>query len=291
MTRLRVDLLVAEDPPQDGVAQLLDAHHRLGHHTRLIHLTRKPSSHRNGPAPAQRPADVAHSRASSLWALPLQRQMEDEGLLIVNTTDAQRVGRDKQLCAQLLAAADVATLPAVLTSSDTTAASVVEQLGDDVVIKPLTGHSGHGITRAHGLETITRALARANGPRLVQPFADTGGQDLRLVVIGDQVAAAYRRTAPPGDFRTNSALPGARMETCIPPAETIGLARSAARACGLDIAGIDISITNRYGPAVLEANTNSGIAQGLPTLTGRDLATEMARHVATLAVNRRPPTG
>ncbi|MEU7195668.1 hypothetical protein AB0B04_19375 [Streptomyces xinghaiensis] len=88
---------------------------------------------------------------------------------------------------------------------------------------------------------------------------------------------------------TNRAL-GATVEAITPPSEVADLACRAARACGLDIADIDVSITDRYGPAVLEADTDTGVARGVPTLTGRDLATEMADHVAFLAASGHRPS-
>ncbi|KNE83343.1 hypothetical protein AB0B04_19370 [Streptomyces xinghaiensis] len=198
---VRVDLLVSEDPPQSGVECLLDSHRRLGHDCRLVRLAERSSAAgRIAGVADERPADVVRSRASALWSLPLQRQMERGGLLIVNSPDGQLAGRDKWICVQRLVSSGVPVLPTMVATSVTGVVDLIAHLGDTLVIKPLTGHSGRGVVQATGLEAITRVLGRAGARRrIVQPFADTNGQDLRLVVIGGQVVAAYRRTAPSGE--------------------------------------------------------------------------------------------
>ncbi|WP_406457203.1 hypothetical protein OG782_32685 [Streptomyces sp. NBC_00876] len=287
MTRpLRVDLLVAEDPPQHGVTLLADAHVGLGHHVRVRHL-RNVLPVAGGrvllPAPA---ADVAHSRASALWSLDVQEELARRGHLIVNAPSAQRAGRDKWLCTQRLLEHGVPVLPTLLVPPGADAGAVMEQLGEDLVLKPRAGHSGQGVIRRTGTEAISVELAVDPGAldaRIVQPFAEAADRtDQRLIVVGGQVIAAYRRHAPEGDFRTNSGLGGA-LVAIRPDRAAVELAVRAAQACGLGIAGVDILESPGHGPVILECNTNCGVVVGLPTLTGRTVAHEMARYVAEQA--------
>ncbi|MBH5333537.1 hypothetical protein IHE55_01445 [Streptomyces pactum] len=292
MGRVSVALLVAEEP-QHGVELLVAAHRALGHTVEVRHLaTYTPVVRPDGEPALRLGADVGHSRASALWGLTVQEALARAGGRLVNEVAAQRAGRDKWVCTQLLREAGVPVLPTVLAAPGTTAAALVALLdGDDLVLKPLAGHSGAGVVRRRGAAAIDEELAtaaRAGGMLLAQPYADDAGRtDLRVVVVGGRVVACYERRAPDGDFRTNSGLPGAGLAACTPDAATERLAVRAAAACGLEIAGVDILHTAIGGPphgrAVLEINTNCGLVVGLPTLTGNSMAHEMAAYVGSRA--------
>src|SRR5690606_41256573 len=51
---------------------------------------------------------------------------------------------------------------------------------------------------------VVDALRGLYATFLLQEFiAEAGGADIRCLVVGDEVVAAMRRQAPPGDFRAN----------------------------------------------------------------------------------------
>ncbi len=112
---------------------------------------------------------------------------------------------------------------------------------------------------------------------VLQRFVESGGIDYRLFVVGDEVRACVRRTAPHGDWRSNAAL-GATVEQAVADREWAQVALRAARALGLDFAGVDLAVTAQ-GPTVLEVN-------GVPNFravfeaTGKDMAQAMADWVA-----------
>lgn len=81
-------------------------------------------------------------------------------------------------------------------------------------------------------------------------------RDIRVVVIGGQIAHAYFRIAPLGDFRSNVAV-GAKISLDPVPAAACELALQTALKCGWDDVGIDVcKWDNRY--YVLEGNMKYG---------------------------------
>ena len=83
-------------------------------------------------------------------------------------------------------------------------------------------------------------------------------RDIRVVVIGDQVALAYWRINLPGEFRSNVAR-GAKIAFGEIPEQALALALDTARRCGWNDVGIDIcACDDRY--YVIEANMKYGRA-------------------------------
>lgn len=83
-------------------------------------------------------------------------------------------------------------------------------------------------------------------------------RDIRVVVIGDEVAHAYWRVAAAGEFRTNLGC-GAEIRPDNVPEAACRLALDTARRCGWNDVGIDICICrDRF--YVLEANMKYGKA-------------------------------
>ncbi|HEU5431353.1 MAG TPA: ATP-grasp domain-containing protein, partial [Thermomicrobiales bacterium] len=113
-------------------------------------------------------------------------------------------------------------------------------LGGDVVLKPLFGAEGRGITRLVDEALALRAfkmLEQLGAVVYLQEFIEHEGADLRLLVIGERVLGMRRRN--PLDWRTNISR-GAQAEPFEPDAELIELARRAAAAVGAPLAGVDL---------------------------------------------------
>lgn len=85
-------------------------------------------------------------------------------------------------------------------------------------------------------------------------------RDLRVVIVAGRVAAAYWRTAPPGEFRTNVHL-GGRIDFRDVPEEGVAFALEAVRACRFDDVGLDV-VRHLGRWLILEANMHYGL-QGL----------------------------
>lgn len=213
--------------------------------------------------------------------LATARELVRAGATAINTPEAHALARDKLAASQVLRAAGVPQPPTAFVTRSRDVRRALDMVGGPpVVVKALEGLGGRGVLLARGAEaaaSIVETLTGTNDPVLVQRFvAEAAGRDLRVLVVGGEPVAAMRRHAPPGDFRANAAL-GARLEAAAPDGRTIDLARAAARALGLDIAGVDI-LEPADGPLVLEVNASPGF-EGLEAASGVDVADAIIRHL------------
>ena len=188
-----------------------------------------------------------------LWAL---ERLTDCGVLVLNAPRALLAAHDKLLTARILRAAALPHPRTVLVRH-------LHELPDidfPAVLKPRFGSWGRDVVLCHdraelerSLETLaSRPWFRRTGA-LAQTLIRPLGYDLRLVVANGKVIGAARRTAPPGEWRTNVAL-GASAVGTVPPPVAHKLAVEAAHASGLDLAGVDLLPTGPGGFCVIELN-------------------------------------
>lgn len=169
----------------------------------------------------------------------LQRY-EAGGGVAINSARAVETAVDKFLTSAKLQAIGLKTPRTVTCQTSDDALAAFEQLGGDVVIKPLFGSEGRGITRVSDPDLALRAfrmLEQLGAVLYLQEFIPHAGFDLRLLVIGERVLGMRRRNAL--DWRTNVSR-GATGEAFEPDDELIGIARRAAAAVGAPLAGVDL---------------------------------------------------
>jgi ribosomal protein S6--L-glutamate ligase len=196
------------------------------------------------------------------------------GVPVVNPPRAIEAAVDKYLTLALL---DQAGLPVPATWAGQTAESALEafdELGGDVVVKPLFGSEGRGLVRVSHREIAWRtfhALERIGAVLYLQKVIRHPGHDIRAFVVNDTVLGSMRRHAAPGDWRTNVSL-GGQAEPYRLSSEEERLAIEAARAVGARVAGVDlIHDLDRGRPVVLEVNAVPGW-RALARVTGIDIA-------------------
>lgn len=216
----------------------------------------------------------------------LYRALEAAGTPVLSRLEALLVAQDKLQTSLALARAGVPTPPATAAQREEDAFAALAALGD-AVAKPLYGSLGEGVERVRndraGRERCRELLA-ARGSLYLQAFVDHGGRDVRAFVVGGRVEAAIERRAPPGEFRTNVSVGGEPRELRLPE-ETEAVAEAAARALGLDWAGVDLAV-GPDGPRVLEVNGSPNF-EGIYQATGLDMAVPIVRHAKRRARMRR----
>jgi len=152
-------------------------------------------------------------------------------------------------------------------------------LGGDVVIKPIFGGEGRGITRvtdeAIALRTF-KALEQIGAVLYLQEFVEHEGCDLRVLVAGDRVLGMRRRH--PNDWRTNISL-GATAEPLEVSDELAQLARRAAAAVGTSIAGVDFLPGKDGQLYAIEVNAVPGW-RALSRVAGVDVAQWVLEHLS-----------
>lgn len=218
--------------------------------------------------------------------LRLARRMEGRGMRLFNPGRAIEICDDKTLTTLVIAEKDLPqpktilapmTYPNIGYTNLDFLRQVAEALPFPLVVKEGKGSFGQQVYLAHNFEELVDIVKRVQTSDLLfQRFiAESAGEDLRLYVVGDEVAASMRRVNTRGDFRANIENGGTAF-TYTPTKEEASLAVAAAKACGTDFAGVDI-LQSKDGPLVCEVNSNAHFL-GLMELTGIN----PAKHILNL---------
>jgi RimK family alpha-L-glutamate ligase len=181
--------------------------------------------------------------------------LERAGFTVLNGARALLACHDKWRTARLL---DLAALPHPRTVLLPNGHLV--PLDPPLVVKPRFGSWGKDVERCRTQDELEECLARAASKpwfrrhgALLQELVPSAGIDLRIVVAGSNVVGAVQRVARPGEWRTNTALGGARRPV-EPSEDACALAVSAATAVGADLVGVDLLPLAGGGYTVLELN-------------------------------------
>lgn len=215
------------------------------------------------------------------------RQFEVLGTYPLNESQAIARSRDKQRSFQLMARKGIGLPVTAFAHKTRQADDLIDMVGGPpLVIKLVEGTQGIGVVLAETRNTarsMIEAFGSLNANILIQEFiAESKGEDLRCIVIGDRVVASIRRRGAPGDFRSNLHRGGRADAIKISPLER-KTAVKAAKALGLNVCGVDMLRANR-GPVVLEVNSSPGL-EGVEKATGKDIAGAI---IGFLEKNARP---
>ncbi len=217
----------------------------------------------------------------------LAQRFEQSGVPVFNSARAIEACDDKTLTYLRLEQAGVRqidtllcpkTFPGVGYGDAAFVETAGERLGWPLVLKEGMGSLGQQV---YLCENAAQARARLGqiGERqaLFQRFvAVSAGRDKRLFVVGDTVIAAIERRNLHGDFRANIEN-GGSPRAMIPTAQESALALRAAKALGLDFAGVDL-LDDTDGPRVCEVNSNAHFG-GLYDATGVDAAAHILCYI------------
>jgi len=169
-------------------------------------------------------------------------------------------------------------MPRTYLSSTTEAAkTLLDRVNYPIVMKFPEGTQGKGVMFADSKSSaasLLDALGALNQPFIIQEYIDTGGTDIRALVVGDKVVAAYRRKAQTEEKRANIHA-GGTGEMVQLNHEMMRIAVSTAKALEADICGIDI-LESPFGPLVIEANLSPGL-QGVGKISPIDIPDAIAR--------------
>ena len=202
------------------------------------------------------------------------RQFEMMGVYPLNESVAISRSRDKLRSHQLLARRGIGLPVTVFAHSTSRAEEIVEMLGGaPVVIKLLEGTQGIGVVLGEttgAAKSMIQAFGGLKANILVQEFIkESGGSDIRSLVVGDKVVASMMRKGSEGEFRSNLHRGGSAQAVKITPEERSTAVR-AAKIMGLNVCGVDMLRSN-HGPVVMEVNSSPGL-EGVEKATGKDVA-------------------
>src|SRR3954454_18102444 len=212
------------------------------------------------------------------------------GVRAVNGALAIEHTIDKFLASALLAAAGVPTPRTVACERAEDALAAFDDLGSDVVVKPLFGSVGFGMARVEERDVAQRVFRALEIERAVYSLQATvphDGVDVRALVVGDRVVAAIERVgsgwrgeparAAPRRAGARGGAPTAARPVALDAARAAMCVR-AARVLGADYAGVDLLRGADGRDYVLEVNGIPGW-HGVETATGVDVAAALVQHV------------
>lgn len=148
-----------------------------------------------------------------------------------------------------------------------------------IVMKFPEGTQGKGVMFADSLSSaasLLDALGALNQPFIIQEYVETGGTDIRALVVGDKVVASMKRKAQREEKRANIHA-GGTGEPVLLTMETVRIAVNTAKAIGAEICGVDI-LESPFGPQVIEVNISPGL-QGINQVCTIDVPDAIARYL------------
>jgi ribosomal protein S6--L-glutamate ligase len=182
------------------------------------------------------------------------------GVCIINDPKAIECAVDKYLTTQKLAAAGIRVPDTVVCEDSDAALEAFEDLGGDVVVKPLFGAEGRGIMRVDHPELALRTfrtLERLQATIYLQRFNRGSLTDIRILLLDGKLVGCMKRSPSNGDFRANAAQ-NAACQAWQPTRAELDLALQAAIVTGCVFAGVDLMYNEHEQPMVIEVNAVPG---------------------------------
>lgn len=293
--------ILSRNPRLYSTRRLVEAGKERGHEVQVIDTLRcymnmataRPSIHYKGEELSGFNAVIPRIGASiTFYGAAVVRQFEMMGVFSVNESVAITRARDKLRSLQLLARKGMGLPVTGFAHSPDDIPDLIDMVGGaPLVIKLLEGTQGIGVVLAEtkqAAKSVIEAFMGLNVNIMVQEFIrEAGGADIRCLVVGEKVVAAMKRQGAPGEFRSNLHRGGSAEVIKITSAER-RTAIGAARAMGLNVAGVDILRSN-HGPLVLEVNSSPGLG-GIEQATGKDVAGMIVEFIEREAKPNRTKT-
>lgn len=191
------------------------------------------------------------------FRLDVLSAIEEFGITLINSRESLEIASDKFLTSIFLKNHKIPTPRTIICEDAVKALDNFDILGGDVILKPLYGSKGIGITRLNDkafAENVIYTLGELNEIFYLQEFVNHYNRDIRVLVLGDEAVAGMYRIAD--NWKTNI-YAGAKMEKIKLTKELKRLAVKAAQVVKTEIAGVDI-IESEKGLQVIEVNSIPG---------------------------------
>ncbi len=223
------------------------------------------------------------------YGLAVVNQLELLGVPVLNGAYGIAASRNKMRVLQMLSAAGVPVPRTVMASDPAGLKEMVKLVGGvPVLVKLLSVSEKSGVMICESLQSLEAALEAilGLGQNIVvqQYLRGAGGRDLRALVVGGEVVAAMRRSAPTGRFSPNLRR-GARFERVELPPEYVRAAVEAARVLQLECCAVDM-LDVKGEPRVFEVNSSPSVREA-EAACGVDAAGRIVERALELAAIRR----
>jgi len=217
------------------------------------------------------------------FRLDILNAIEAFGIQLINSRESLEIASDKFLTSIFLEYNNIPTPKTIVCEGTEDALQAFEELGNDIVLKPLYGSKGIGITRINDkafAENVIYSLGQLNYVFYLQEFIEHHNRDIRILVLGNKAIAGMYRVSD--NWKTNIHA-GAKMVPLELTNELKKLAIKAAKVTHTQIAGVDI-IESEKGYQVLEVNSIPGFT-ALQKVTEVNLPEEIVSFFLKTAKN------
>ncbi len=223
------------------------------------------------------------------YGLSIIRQLEQMGIPLVNGLEGVTIARSQYITLQTLASYGIPVPKSCFITDASQFSNAVDFLGGyPVIVKQVDGMGGDGVIKVNQLEAavpfLNKHLKALKGIVVQEYIPLKDRKDIRLFVIGDTVVSAVELEPLNNEFRTNIHQNGTAKKIQ-PPAKWKRLAVDSAKACCLEIAGVDMIIGKNKAPEIIEVNYSPGF-KGLEAATGLDIAQKIVQY-AEFVFNKR----
>jgi ribosomal protein S6--L-glutamate ligase len=242
----------------------------------------EPAIHYKGEKITNIDAVIPRIGASiTFYGTAVVRQFEMMKVFTAVESQAIVRSRDKLRSLQILSRAGLGMPKTVFTNHSKEVMKVIQKVGGaPLVIKLLEGTQGLGVVLAEtnkAAESVIEAFYGLKTRIIVQEFIrEAKGADIRAFIVNGEVVGAMKRQAKEGEFRSNLHRGGSAALIKLSREEKAA-ALKAAKALGLDIAGVDM-LQSARGPLVLEVNSSPGL-EGIEKATNIDIAGKIIEFV------------
>ncbi|MHA1712663.1 MAG: RimK family alpha-L-glutamate ligase [Candidatus Ranarchaeia archaeon] len=205
-----------------------------------------------------------------IFRLDLLRRIERLGIPVVNPARAIERATDKYYTSTLLEEAGIPTPKTIVCESPKDAMKAFHRLGGDVIIKPLFGSQGLGISRISDSNVAYQVFSNLEligAVYYLQEYVEHGTTDARVFIANQKVVAAMQRKGK--DWKTNVARGGEPIKLLVTHEISV-LAKKATAVLGCCYAGVDILETEN-GLLVIEVNAIPAW-KGLQSVTSVNIA-------------------
>jgi ribosomal protein S6--L-glutamate ligase len=288
---LNIGVITVRDNQYHPNQRLQEAGKELGHQVDLIHpyqtwpAFQKTAVSLVGERSLALPDVVLPRQGAEIGesCLSLIRQYSLQGISVVNDVKSINLSRNQFSTLQALAAVDIPFPDTVFVNSAEGFFKAIEQLGGfPVVVKQVSGRQGKSISRITGKEDaeaiIYNSLDKYFGLLVQQFISPKDRKDIRVLVVGREIIGAMTLEPKDGDFRANFHLTGSGKLISLTHDQR-KIATRSVEAVGLEIAGVDLMVSEQYGIHVVEVNYSPGF-QGLEAVTGIDVAAKIIQYAA-----------
>ena len=204
--------------------------------------------------------------------------LEEYGVHIFNSPDSIEKSVNKFYTSAILDKQGLRSPRTIVTENFREAIRGFRELGEDVIVKPIFGSLGSGMTRVSDPEIayrVFRSLESINSVFYLQEYIPHNNTDIRIFVIGGEVVSAMKRAGK--SWKTNVSSGGKPMPYT-PSEEEKEFSIKASEILGLDYTGVDLLPSENGDLYTLEVNSTPGW-EGLQKVTKKNISEEIINYV------------